>query len=94
MPTNKKSKSKEIYHNNNLPVFYVDNLDTRHRQDGVNYLSFKADLPDIIVEQVRLIVTDEGLHNIIDDMCLTINYFPKKPSKKATSNKQSKSDKE
>jgi hypothetical protein len=82
MPSKKKAKPKEIYINNDLPILYVDAVDTRRREDGVNYLSFATNIPDRIVEQVRLIIDDESLQRIIDDLCQTTNYFPKKPSKK------------
>jgi hypothetical protein len=82
MPTKKQAKPKETHLNNALPTLYVDLVDTRHRKDGFNYLSFSTNLPDRIVEQVRLMIEDESLRTIIDDMCQTINYFPKKPSKK------------
>ena len=82
MPARKKATPKEIHINNDLPSLYVDAIDTRHREDGVNYLSFATNLPDCLVEQVRLIVDDESLQRIIDDLCQAINYFPKKPSKK------------
>ena len=85
MPARKKATPKEIYINNDLPILYVDAVDTRHREDGVNYLSFATNLPDRIVEQVRLITDDESLQRIIDDLCQTTNYFPKKPSKKGKS---------
>lgn len=85
MPAKNTAKPKEVYINNNLPILYVDAVDTRHREDGVNYLSFATNLPDRIVEQVRLITDDESLQRIIDDLCQTTNYFPKKPSKKGKS---------
>lgn len=82
MPAKNTAKPKEVYINNDLPILYVDAVDTRHREDGVNYLSFATNLPDCIVEQVRLITDDKSLQRIIDDLCQTTNYFPKKPSKK------------
>ena len=82
MPARKKTTPKETYINNDLPILYVDAVDTRHREDGVNYLSFATNTPDLIVEQVRLIIDDDSLHRIIDDLCQTTNYFPEKPSKK------------
>ena len=81
MSTKKKDKPKGTYINNDLPVLFVDYLDTRHREDGMNYLNFKTNTPDIIVEQVRLMTNDESLRGMIDDLCLTANYFPKKPRK-------------
>jgi len=81
MPTRKKVTTKETYINNDLPILYVDDVNTRHRADGINYLSFTTNLPDLVVEQVRLIVDDEYLHYIIDDLCKSTNYFPKRPKR-------------
>ena len=85
MPSIKKYTPKKIYIKNDLPILHVDAVNTRHREDGVNYLSFATNLPDCIVEQVRLIIDDESLQRIVDDICQTTNYFPKKPSKKERS---------
>jgi len=82
MPTRKKATPKEAYINNNLPTLYVDDVDARHREDGMNYLSFTTNLPDVFVEQVRLMIDDEHLHQIIDYLCLTTDYFPKRPRKR------------
>jgi len=82
MPTKKKATPKETYINNDLPILYVDAINTSHRTDGFNYLSFATSTPYRIVEQVRLMIEDESLRTIIDDICQTINYFPKKAIKK------------
>ena len=81
MPTRKKDTPREFYINNDLPILYVDNVDTRHRADDMNYLSFTTNLPDQIVEQVRLMIDDEHLHEIIDDLCQSTDYFPERTSK-------------
>lgn len=82
MPAKKKAEPEEIYINNDLPILYVDSIDTRHRKDGFCYLSLATGTPYRIVEQVRLMIDDESLQVIIDDLCQTINYYPEKPSKK------------
>lgn len=81
MPTSKKVKPKETYYNNTLPTLYVDGVDTRHRNDNMVYLSFTTNIPNLIVEQIRLMVDEEHLHYMIDDMCRNVNYFPKKPKR-------------
>jgi hypothetical protein len=81
MPTNKKATPKKRYYNNNLPTLYIDDIDISLRKDGMNYLSFTTNTPDLIVEQVRLMIDDEDLRYIIDDLCLATNYFPQKPKK-------------
>ena len=81
MPTRKEAAPKETYINNDLPILYVDDVDTRHRADGMNYLSFTTNMPDRFVEQVRLMIDDEHLHQIIDDLCHSTGYFPKRTRK-------------
>ena len=82
MPTKNKAKPTEVYYNNTLPVVFVDAIMIGRRKDGLTYLSFATQLPDSIVEQVRLIVNDNSLYMIIDDLCRTAEYFPEKPSRK------------
>lgn len=88
MPSRKKATPKETYINNDLPVLYVDGLDTRHREDGMNYLSFTTNLPDVLAEQARFLIDDEHLHQIIDDLCLTTDYYPKRPRKRKRGSSQ------
>jgi len=78
MSTRQGATPKEIYINNDLPILYVDDVDTRHRDDGMNYLSFTTNLPNLFVEQVRLMIDDEQLHKIIDSLCRYHNYFPER----------------
>jgi hypothetical protein len=85
MPAKKKVSAREIRLNDDLPILYVDTCAISRRVDGFNYLSFATNTPNTpkgIVEQVRLIIDDESLHEIIDDLCRTTNYFVEKPRKK------------
>jgi hypothetical protein len=82
MPAKVKETPDKVYVNNNLPIIYVDALKTTRRTDGFNYLSFATSTPSGLVEQVRLMIEDQSLHVVLDDICKTINYFPKKTSKK------------
>lgn len=86
MPTKKtvSPQSQKVHLNDDLPVLYVDTCATSHREDGMNYLSFATNTPNIpvgLVEQVRLVIDDESLREIIDGLCGSINYFPEKPIK-------------
>ena len=76
MPTRKISTPKETYINNDLPVLYVDDVVTRRRDDGMNYLSFTTNIPGLFVEQVRLMIDDKQLHKIIDNLCRSTDYYP------------------
>ncbi len=87
MPTKKtvSLQSDTVHRNDDLPVLYVDTCATSRRDDGINYLSFATNTPNIpvsVVEQVRLVIDDQSLREIIDGLCESIDYFPKKPIKK------------
>jgi len=82
MPTRNKATPKKTYINNDLPILYVDSVNTAHREDGISYLSFTTNTPDLVVEQVRLMIGDDHLHPIIDVLCRSTDYFPEKPSKR------------
>ena len=85
MPVKKKATPDKVYTNNNLPIIYVDALNTTRRTDGFNYLSFATSTPSGLMEQVRIMIEDESLRVLLDDICQTINYFPKKSKKKQKS---------
>ena len=87
MPTEKtvSLQSEEVHLNHDLPVLYVDTCAISRREDGINYLSFATNTPNIpvsVVEQVRLVIDDQSLREIIDNLCGSSDYFPKKPIKK------------
>lgn len=80
--SNKDTSTPKLIINNDLPTLYVDGLRISHRDDGMNYLSLRTNLPDYNIEQVRLIIDDQHLTSIIDLICEIIEYFPEKPTKK------------
>lgn len=82
MPAKKKETPDKVYINNNLPIIYVDAINTNRRTDGFVYLSFATSTPSGLVEQARLMIEDASLRPILEDLCQAIDHFPKKPSKK------------
>lgn len=90
MQTEKKPASKELQVNNSLSTLFVDGAFVTHRRDGASLIRLVAGLPEGNSEQARIMISDEHLHRIIDVLCRSINYYPKKSSdikKKATKNK-------
>jgi len=85
MPTRKKEAPeeapKEYIINNELPILYVDDVNYSHRTDGINHLSFTTNLPDQVVEQVRIMIQDEHLNTILSYLCESTGHFPRKPRK-------------
>lgn len=84
MPPEDKPTPKEVQINNALPILHVDAINSRRRKDGLIYVSLATATPYLIVEQVRLMIDEASLHNIIDDLCRTTDYFPEKPRTKAS----------
>jgi hypothetical protein len=82
MPAKNKAKPIEVYRNDTLPIVFVDAIQIGRRKDGLIYLSFATQIPDYIMEQVRLVVNDESLHMMVDELCQITDYFPEKPAKK------------
>jgi len=80
--SNKETSTRKLIVNDNLPTLYADSVRISHRNDGMNYLSFRSNLPDYNMEQVRLMICDDDLTRIIDIICKIIDYFPEKPTKK------------
>ncbi len=79
MPTEQKPPRVEFL-NDSLPTLFVDNIHLYTRNDGMSLLRFMSDLPEGRKEQARLMVTRDKLHALIDDMCRTLEYYPKKNS--------------
>jgi len=80
--SNKDTSIRKFIVNNNLPTLYADGVGISHRKDGINYLSFRTNLPEYTMEQVRLMIYDKDLIPMIDLICGIIEYFPEKPTKK------------
>lgn len=82
MPGKNKAKPTKVHYDNTLPVIFVDAIATAPRKDGLFFLTLGTQLPDSIVEQVRLITDAQSLHMMIDHLCDTTEYFPEQPAKK------------
>ncbi len=78
MQTETKSVAKEFQTNDSLPLLYVDGVRINKRRDGVYFIRVIANLPEYFSEQVRLMVDDSHLHRIIDSLCKSTDYYPKK----------------
>jgi hypothetical protein len=65
-----------------LPTLYVGGINISSRADGINYVSLTTNIPDYVIEQVRLMIADEHLRIMIDGICQILDYFPEEPIKK------------
>ncbi len=90
MPNKEKSSYSDLHSDDRLPVLHIDSAFIAVRDDKMNFLSFVTNLPNGNFEQARIMINDDDLHELIEDMCSAINYYPKKPSVKRTSTKNKK----
>ncbi len=65
--------------NDKLLALYVDAVFHSSRKDGINLLRFTTNLPEGPTEQVRLMLTQRDLKNIINILCSSSGYYPKQP---------------
>jgi hypothetical protein len=78
-----KQKNAPVIHtNDNLQTLYVDGAAIHSRDDGMHFIKFLVGLPEGSFEQLRIMIDEEHLHNIIDAMCSNANYYPEKPAKR------------
>jgi len=66
MPTEKeKDNYPKILRESDHRTLFVDNLTISTRQDGMHLIQFYASLPNGWSEQVRLMVSDQSLGNML-----------------------------
>jgi len=63
--TNKETKKPKILQESNQQSLFVDNLIISTRQDGMHLIQFYTSLPDGWSEQVRVMVSDLSLANML-----------------------------
>ena len=77
MPENKT----QLQLNNNLSTIFVDGLKISSRKDGIHLIQFSTILPDGIKEQLRIVVPDHSLREMLDVLCKHIGHYPAKTPK-------------
>jgi len=91
MSTEKKEKQGiEVKTNKNLPTYLVDGMVIHSRTDGFQFIRLTLGLPepDGILEQIRFMVSDKSLQQIIDAICAHTGYYPKKTRKRQIKQKK------
>jgi hypothetical protein len=78
MPDQKDKKIMEIITNNMIPTLFVDNLAISKRSDGIYLLRFTTSLPEGLQEQVRMMVPQENMKNMLDVLCRHCDHYPTK----------------
>ncbi len=77
MPENKM----QLQLNNNLSTIFVDGLKISSRKDGIHLIQFSTIFPDGIKEQLRVVVPDHSLKEMLDVLCKQTGHYPTKTSK-------------
>ena len=78
MQTDNVPRSRERRANDNLLTIYIDSAAVNRRKDGMYFISFTANLPDHVSEQVRTMIDDVHFRRIIDTFCRSTDYYPDK----------------
>ena len=79
MSTDTKPEKPKYQSNPKLPNIFIDSLQVHHRVDKIYFVGFGTSSPDGVYEQFRMITTDEHLKGIINTLCESSKYYPKKP---------------
>ncbi|MBA7671784.1 hypothetical protein ES703_79947 [subsurface metagenome] len=90
MSNKEATNSPDFQSNNSLPVLHIDNAYISIRNDKMAFVNFVSQLPDNDLEQARIMISEDDLHNVIDSMCSALNYYPKKPKVERSSPKNKK----
>lgn len=73
-------KNDLIIHSNHSPTTFTDGVNIASRNDGCVLLQFVSETPDCFVENIRTIMTKEGIIEFIDSLCMITDYYPTKIS--------------
>lgn len=71
----------EMKLNPNLTTTWVDGVSFNLRDDNICLMRFMSTLPEGVYEQSRLMTSKEVLVKIAESLCLSLDYYPKKPKK-------------
>ena len=88
---NKEKNVVKVILNDNLPALMVDNLSISSRKDGLHYIRLLTELPEGKKEQVRFLVPNLALQNMIKALCSHIGYYPKKTTERVAKKTTEKS---
>lgn len=92
MPKTTKNKTEdttiEVHGNKNMPTCWADYFNIGVRADGMVLLRFFATLPEGVFEQARVITGQDHVKKILDTICSSLDYYPKKSPKKSNPEKK------
>ncbi len=75
----KKEQVSEIIIKTDTTLIWVDALDPAKRSDGLVLIRLVANLPEGLIEQAKIITTQDHLKNSINNICRILDYYPESP---------------
>jgi len=66
--------------NPNIPTHHADIVSILHSSEGLAMISFFSRTPGLNVEECRVSITNALAKQIIDILCMRLDYYPSKPS--------------
>jgi len=77
-----KSKDKPETMHSNTPTSYTDMVNIGVASDGFVLMRFLSVIPDLIIENHRTILKPDVAKSLINILCKSIGYYPRKPRRK------------
>jgi len=82
-----KSAHKTIL--SNLPTMHTDGVNIACRIDGCILLQLVSDTPDGLIENIRTVMTRDSALELINNLAISLDYFPVKELPKPSRAKKS-----
>lgn len=76
--TEKEAEKNQVPTIPTTPSLWADNFQLGTREDGICMLRCLAVIPEGLVEQARLMTSRQHLVGLIDVLCSSLDYYPKK----------------
>jgi hypothetical protein len=77
----KDKKMPNLVHRNDVATLFADAAKVSHRRDGLTLIQFMSSIPNVTIEQSRVMMTDAHAKKIVDVLCESLDYYPTKTEK-------------
>lgn len=75
----------ELHLNPSLAPIWIDNINVGIREDNLLLIRFLANMPEGVIEQSKIMTSNDAVKRFINILCDAVNYYPEFPNKKSSS---------
>lgn len=79
MPEPKKQTPETLFANPALQTLFSDRIMITRRNDDMVLFRFMSQVPEMHIEQARLVMTAEHARQVIDILTRLMEHYPQKP---------------